>query len=142
MSTATPTPAPTSTTILTDTSTPTPIPTPTPVVISQENNRSQVKEIAQLGGGEAFDLAISPDGTTIAVAASLGIWLCSAETLEPLRLLEGHTRDVRSVDWSPDSTRIVSGGDDYTVRVWDVASGRQIYVLDYHKGYVAEVSYN
>jgi len=33
--------------------------------------------------------------------------------------LQGHTEVVRSVGLSPDGTRIVSGSDDNTVRVWD-----------------------
>jgi WD40 repeat protein len=143
-STVTPTVTASPTATLTPTHTPTVTPTftPTPVVLSQEGNSSQVKEIAQLGGGEAFDLAISPDGKSIAVADSLGIWLYDAETLEPVRLLKGHTRDVLSVDWSPDGTKLVSGGDDFTVRVWDVASGKQIHVLDYHKSKVVTVRWS
>jgi WD40 repeat protein len=31
-----------------------------------------------------------------------------------------HTNNVRTVAWSPDSTRIVSGGLDRLVRVWRV----------------------
>jgi WD40 repeat protein len=33
--------------------------------------------------------------------------------------LEGHTDGVRSVGWSPDGTRLVSGSNDGTIRVWD-----------------------
>ena len=39
--------------------------------------------------------------------------------------LTGHTRWVRSVGFSPDGTRIVSGGgDDGTFRVWDATTGK------------------
>ena len=37
--------------------------------------------------------------------------------------LEGHTRGVSSVSFSVDGSRIVSGSDDKTVRVWDAVSG-------------------
>ncbi|KAG2064452.1 prolyl oligopeptidase, partial [Suillus decipiens] len=38
----------------------------------------------------------------------------------------GHTHNVKSVSFSPDGTRIVSGSDDETVRLWDIATGQPI----------------
>ena len=35
------------------------------------------------------------------------------------RILKGHVEPILSVAWSPDSTRLVSGGFDYTVKQWD-----------------------
>ncbi|MBQ2787165.1 MAG: PD40 domain-containing protein [Bacteroidaceae bacterium] len=40
--------------------------------------------------------------------------------------LTGHTDCVESVAFSPDGKRIVSGSIDKTIRIWDVATGKQI----------------
>ena len=35
-----------------------------------------------------------------------------------LKTLEGHTNNVYSVAYSPDGTRIVSGSEDKTIKIW------------------------
>ncbi|KAG6332401.1 hypothetical protein ID866_6687 [Astraeus odoratus] len=57
--------------------------------------------------------------------------------------LLGHTSWVRSVAFSPDGTKIVSGSSDNTVRMWDVERGVQIGspLLGHTEG-VASVSFS
>lgn len=43
-----------------------------------------------------------------------------------LKLLEGHTDSVISVNFSPDGSFIVSGSHDMTVRIWDTESGELV----------------
>jgi len=55
------------------------------------------------------------------------------------RELAGHTLWVSSVDFSPDGLRLVSGGLDGTIRVWDVDTGRCVQVLERRKSHHGEV---
>ncbi|MBQ2302965.1 MAG: hypothetical protein II256_00955 [Bacteroidales bacterium] len=32
--------------------------------------------------------------------------------------MEGHSDDVESVSYSPDGTKIISGSDDKTIKIW------------------------
>jgi WD40 repeat protein len=57
-------------------------------------------------------------------------------------VLPGHKRCVNSVAWSPDSTRIVSGSYDGTVRIWDAVTGELQQTLTGHTDYVESVAWS
>ena len=59
-----------------------------------------------------------------------------------IRVLTGHTGLVAAVGWSPDGSRLVSGGDDGTVRVWEAGSGRLLHTLTGHTGGVRSVGWS
>ena len=64
---------------------------------------------ARFGKGSIHEIAYSPDGSMLAVAGSLGIWLYDTETLQELRLLGADAGGVYSVSFSPDGQTLASG---------------------------------
>ena len=56
--------------------------------------------------------------------------------------LEGHTDWVRSVGWSPDGTRLVSGSNDGTIRVWDPDERTELGRLEGHTDWVRSVGWS
>jgi WD40 repeat protein len=57
-------------------------------------------------------------------------------------ILEGHTDGVESVAFSPDGSRIVSGSNDHTVRVWDAVLGATLHTLEGHTDRVTSVTFS
>jgi small GTP-binding protein len=55
-------------------------------------------------------------------------------------ILRGHSARVWSVAVTPDGWRIVSGGDDKAVRVWDAESGACLAILEGHTDWVSDVA--
>jgi len=57
--------------------------------------------------------------------------------------LEGHSDYVTSVAFSPDGSRIVSGSEDNTIRLWDAETGDPIgNPLEGHSDYVTSVAFS
>jgi WD40 repeat protein len=93
-----------------------------------------------IGSGDRA-VQFSPDGNTLAVASSIGVWLYDTQTLKEIRLLEGHTSGVNSVFFSPDGKTLASGSGN-TVILWDAMTGNILRRLEGHKGYVTSVSFS
>jgi eukaryotic-like serine/threonine-protein kinase len=54
----------------------------------------------------------------------------------------GHTGGVDAVAWSPDSTRIASGGTDTTVQIWDASTGKTLYTYHGHSNNVRTLAWS
>ena len=80
--------------------------------LAREYTRWQLPEDAnvRLGKGQIYEIKYSPDGTRLAVASSIGIWLYDTETREEITLITGHTSWVGSIAFNSTGERLVSGG--------------------------------
>jgi WD40 repeat protein/predicted Ser/Thr protein kinase len=85
---------------------------------------------------ERGSVAFSPDGRFLATpgAHPRDIVLRDARDYEVRATLQGHTREVCSAAFSPDSRRLVTSSLDGSVFVWDTATGRALHRLTGHVG--------
>ena len=98
-------------------------------------------------------VAFSPNGATLAAGSAHGAWwwglpspcncpIAPAGTSPPARL-SGPAGPGNSVAFSPDSSKILAAGSaDGTVRLWDMATGRQITALAGPAGPVDSVAFS
>ncbi len=54
----------------------------------------------------------------------------------------GASRGASCVAWRPDDARLVTGGSDLTLRIWDAESGEQLLVLRGHEAWIDEVDWS
>ena len=85
---------------------------------------------ARLGKGSVEAIAYSPDGKTLAVGGSLGIWLYNAQTGAEINLFTGHMGGVRSLVYSPDGRTLTSTSSRHnTIQIWNAQTGALLRTL-------------
>ena len=97
--------------------------------LAQEYTRWGLPEGAKLrlGRGEVFDIDYSPDGTRLAVASSIGIWIYDAANFNKEELFADQTAQVQAIEYTSDGSALVSvgyyGGG---LRLLDATTGERI----------------
>ncbi|MBA4186500.1 MAG: hypothetical protein C0467_00635 [Planctomycetaceae bacterium] len=99
-----------------------------------------------VNNGEVMGVAFAPDnsgvfscgrdGTARLTAGPKPDGTAAGNTSTRLREYTGHTGAVTTLAVVPDGSLLVTGGEDKTVRVWEIGSGKQLRSLQGHLGRV------
>lgn len=79
---------------------------------------------ARLGKGKIHQIAYSPDGTIVAVATQIGLWLYDINNRNKTSFLLPHKYRIKCIAFSPDGKILATGSGDNLVRLWDVSTGK------------------
>jgi WD40 repeat protein len=97
--------------------------------------RDDIRELSTVGPGrvdkhDVDGLAVSPDGRLVAMGEWGGlVTLWAAASGQKIATLVGHKRDNFSLAFRPDGRTLASICDDQTVRLWHVATWREMLKL-------------
>ena len=91
--------------------------------------------------------AFTPDSKSIVTVAFGGgfdriLKLWNAESEQLICALEGHSKAVSSVTFSPDGKRIISGSYDNTIKLWNAENGQLIRTFEGHDKAVLSVAFS
>lgn len=111
---------------------------------------TEVARVALEADGQVCGMAFSPDDRYLLIGVSLiffvpgtadvsdrqfPILVVDLSTGKVVRRLSGHSKGAFSLSVSPDSRFLASGSADTTVRIWDLAAGKEVQVLSgIHQG--------
>jgi WD40 repeat protein len=101
------------------------------------------------GDGTIYAMALSPNGRWLAAAGSMKvpgqtgsvIRLYDFATSNLAGLLQGHTESVFALAFSPDGSRLISGGFDRRAIIWDVERRTPIHRLEGHRDQIYAVAF-
>ena len=106
-----------------------------------------LQRVPGLGNGSFRQLALSPDGLTLAGyfkqsnSRVVNLYLSDILTGQVV-FLTGHQGTITSAAFSPDGQTIASGSNDKTIRVWDVTTGQIQNILTDHRAGVTSVTFS
>ncbi|MDJ0510521.1 MAG: NB-ARC domain-containing protein [Crocosphaera sp.] len=95
-----------------------------------------------------LSVAISPNSENLAISdieGQLYVWKMNRESNIKLALsgiFKGHFKWLRSIAFSPNNKIIASGGEDTTVRLWDIETQKCLEVLEGHLDRVRKVIFS
>jgi WD40 repeat protein len=104
----------------------TPVPWPDAAITAV--NAAQITELARWGREPISAVARSPDGKSFAFTSSTMIYVYDSATFEQVRSINNGSRTC-CLAYSPDGTKLASGFNDTSVKIWDATSGGELQTL-------------
>lgn len=95
------------------------------------------------GESSILDASFNPINDNIGsgyLDGSITVWDATAGSL--IATMQGHTKQVNSIDFSSDGKHLVSGSDDNTIKFWDASTGELLKSTDTDVKGVAVVKYS
>ncbi|WP_119068558.1 WD40 repeat domain-containing protein [Aggregatilinea lenta] len=84
---------------------------------------AQIRQVGMLGEGGLLDAAWSPDGSTLALASTAGVWVRDGAELDAApRLLDDPLRIVAAVAFSPAGDLLAASDEGGTIWLWDATT--------------------
>jgi len=80
-------------------------------------------------GTGLLDVAFSADGRRIATASDPEARVWDASSHRALAEIRGHSQGIYSLALTSDGGKLVTGSEDFTARVWDASTGKELYSL-------------
>ncbi|MDX1994201.1 MAG: WD40 repeat domain-containing protein, partial [bacterium] len=87
-------------------------------------------------------LSFNQDNTRVLSTSGSTLTVWDLVTRQPVMELNGHNGNILTAAFSPDGTRIASGGTDNTLIIWDAASGLPIHTLSGHTGAINSLTWS
>lgn len=98
------------------------------VILWETKNWTQLAKMQTDQG--VLRVKFSQDGKLLLSSGESGeVKLWDAKTFQLIQNFKGHSGSVNAAIIHPNNRRIVTGGDDYTIRFWDVNSGTNLLTL-------------
>lgn len=104
------------------------------------SNGTFLKSFESQGSQQIYGVNFSPDGKIIAWTSDRNVTLAKLDGTV-LKMLKGHTADVRAIAFSDDGEKIASAGDDRTVKIWNL-DGTLTRTLIGHTGSIRAVNFS
>jgi WD40 repeat protein len=101
-------------------------------------------EILKTGNVVVRDMALSPDGSEIALAL-VGLsdfWLLDASTGNVKTVLSDHVFRVNDVEYSPDGSLLASASNDTGIGIWRAADGVLLQMLHEHRLQATSIAFS
>ena len=84
----------------------------------------------RLGKGRTSQIAYSPDGSRLAVASTIGVWLYDTAANQEVALFTMNSSIFTCVAFSPNGETLASGTYDGQIHLWDADSGDHVRTLE------------